>query len=269
MLKGIEAGAYDAGYDLLIHSTRQEGPSRRPLGEHNTDGLLIFTDGLDHRELHRLYNLNFPLVLLHQTAPDSLNIPAIAIENKDGAAMLIRHLIESHARRRIVYLQGPEGHEDSVWRERGYREALEAHDIPFDENLVASGGFDDDEAFAAIQQLLLDGLDFDAVFAGDDDAAIGVMRALKLAGRVIPDDVAVVGFDDVPFARYLSPALTTVRAPIEEVGREAVRQLVHLMNGEQAEALTLMRTELVVRESCGCLLPSSNPSTESLASIRR
>lgn len=269
MLKGIEAGAYDAGYDLLIHSTRQEGPSRRPLGEHNTDGLLIFTDGLDHRELHRLYNLNFPMVLLHQNAPDSLNIPAIAIENKDGAAMLIKHLIDVHGRRRIVYLQGPEGHEDSVWRERGYREALEAHPIPFDEDLIASGGFDDEEAFAAIQQLLLDGLDFDAVFAGDDDAAIGVMRALKLAGRVIPDDVAVVGFDDVPFARYLSPALTTVRAPIEQVGREAVHQLVRLMNGEPAETLTLMRTELVIRESCGCPLQTSNPSSESAASSRR
>jgi DNA-binding LacI/PurR family transcriptional regulator len=269
MLKGIEAGAHDAGYGLLIHSTKQEGPSRRPLGEHNTDGLLIFTDGLDHRELHRLYNLNFPMVLLHQTAPDLLNIPAIAIENKDGAAVLIDHLIEAHGRRRIVYLQGPEGHEDSVWRERGYREALEAHNIPFDEHLIASGGFDEDEAFATMQQLLLDGLDFDAVFAGDDDAAIGVMRALKLAGRAVPDDVAVVGFDDVPFARYLSPALTTVRAPIEAVGREAVRQLTRLMNGEQAEVLTLMRTELVIRESCGCPLPYRSPSTESVLSTRR
>ncbi len=117
LLKGIEAGAYEAGYDLLIHSTKKEGPSRRPLGEHNTDGLLIFTDSLDHRELHRLHNINFPIVLLHQTATDLLDIPVIAIENKNGAAMLINHLIEVHDRRRIVYLRGPEGHEDSVWRE--------------------------------------------------------------------------------------------------------------------------------------------------------
>ena len=91
-----------------------------------------------------------------------------------------------------------------------------------------------------------------------------------MAGRLIPQDVAVVGFDDIPFARYLSPALTTVRAPIEEVGREAVRQLVRLINGEQAEALTLMPTELVIRESCGCQLPSSNNSQDDfLTSIRR
>ena len=270
MLKGVEAGAYEAGYDLLIHSTKKEGPSRRPLGEHNTDGLLIFTDSLDHRELHRLHNLNFPLVLLHLTPPDSLNIPVISVENKDGAAMLVNHLIEAHGRRHIVFLQGPQGHEDSVWRERGYLEALEAHNIPFHPELIASGEFDEDEAFATVQQMLLDGIEFDAIFAGDDDSAIGAMRALKLAGRRIPEDVAVVGFDDVPFARYLSPPLTTVRAPIEEIGREAVRQLVRLMNGQPAEALTLMRTELVIRESCGCRPPhSDNSQDEFLTSTRR
>jgi len=258
MLKGIEASAYEAGYDLLIHATQKEGPSRRPLGEHNTDGLLIFTDSLDHRELHHLYNMNFPMVLLHQSPPDSLSIPVIAVENKDGAAMLVSHLIEVHGRRRIVFLKGPEEHEDSVWRERGYREALAAHNLNFNPELSAAGEFDEEAAFAAVQKMLLDGIQFDAIFAGDDDSAIGALRALKLAGRLIPGDVAVVGFDDVPFARYLSPALTTVRAPIEAVGREAVRQLVRLMNGEQAEALTLMRTELVIRESCGCQFASSN-----------
>jgi len=270
MLKGIEAGAHEAGYGLLIHSTKQEGPSRRPLGEHNTDGLLIFTDSLDHRELHRLYNMNFPIVLLHQTPPDSLNIPAIAVENKDGAAILVNHLIEVHSRRRIVFLRGPEGHQDSLWRERGYREALEAHNINFNPELTASGGFDEDEAFVTIRQMIVDGIKFDAIFAGDDDSAIGAMRALKLEGRLIPEDVAVVGFDDIPFARYLSPALTTVRAPIESIGREAVHQLTRLINGEQAEALTLMRTELVIRESCGCQWSAShNPQVESLTPARR
>ncbi len=114
--------------------------------------------------------------------------------------------------------------------------------------LVATGEFDEEEAFATLQQMLLEGVDFDAIFAGDDDSAIGAIRALKMAGRLVPDEVAVVGFDDVPFARYLSPPLTTVRAPTEEVGREAVRQLSNLMNGKPAQALTLMRTELVIRE---------------------
>lgn len=269
MLKGIEAEAHEAGYDLLIHSTQQMEATRRRLGEHNTDGLLIFTNSLAPAELQRLHRLSFPMVLLHQSPPELLSIPVITIENKDGAAMLVDHLIAAHGRRRIVFLRGPDGHEDSVWRERGYREALDAHALEFDPDLISSGGFDDDEAFTSIQKLIQDRLAFDAVFAGDDDAAIGVMRALKLAGRLVPHEVSVVGFDDVPFARYLSPALTTVRAPIEQVGREAVRQLVHQLNGEPAEALTLMRTELIIRESCGCLSPSIPIKPEISASTRR
>jgi LacI family transcriptional regulator len=270
MLKGIESAAYEAGYDLLIHSTKREGPSRRPLGEHNTDGLLIFTDSLDHRELHRLHKFNFPIVLLHQTPPDSLNIPMITIENKFGAATLTNHLIEVHGCRRIVFLRGPEGHEDSTWRERGYREALEEHKIKFDPKLIGIGEFDEEEALATVQGMLGNGIKFDAIFAGDDDSAIGAIRALKMAGRRVPQDVAVVGFDDVPFARYLSPALTTVRAPIEEIGREAVRQLSSLMSGGQAQTLTLMRTELVIRESCGCPFPPSDHSqNDPLTSPRR
>jgi DNA-binding LacI/PurR family transcriptional regulator len=253
LLKGIEAETRAAGYELLIHSTQGvHAHQRKPLGEHNTDGLLVFTSSLEIGELRRLQGINFPLVLMHQTPPVDLNIPVITIENKDGAERLIDHLIGKHGRRRIVYLQGPEEHEDSHWRERGYREALESHGIRFDPRLIASGNFEEERACDSIRRMMDEGVEFDAVFAGDDDAAIGVYRALKTAGRIIPDDVAVVGFDDVSFARYISPALTTVRAPIEEVGREAVRRLVSLMNGGQAGTLTLMRTELVVRESCGC-----------------
>ena len=261
LLKGVESQVRSAEYELLIYSTQSDHPiKRKPLGEHNTDGLLVFTTSLEADELLRLNNINFPIVLMHETPPNGMNIPVITIENKDGAEMLVSHLIEKHGRRRIVFLQGPEGHEDSQWRERGYREALESHEISFDPELIICGEFDEEQAFVAMQQLILDGIEFDAVFSGDDDAAIGVYRALKMANRIIPDDVAVVGFDDVQFSRYISPALTTIRAPIEEVGREAVRQLIRLLNGEHAQSLTLMRTELVIRESCGCKSHGSGQS---------
>ncbi|MBI3165181.1 MAG: LacI family DNA-binding transcriptional regulator [Chloroflexi bacterium] len=251
LLKGVEAEARARGYELLIHSTQGANVNQRePLGEHNTDGLLVFTDSLNVAELERLNRINFPVVLLHQSSPDGLNIPAIAVENKDGAEMLVGHLIESHGRRRIVFMRGPAGHEDSLWRERGYREALQKHNIA--DELIADGGFDEEIAFRSTQKLIADGIPFDAVFAGDDDAAMGVYRALNQSRRLIPDDVAVVGFDDVQFARYISPPLTTIRAPIEEVGREAVRQLKSQMDGDPAQSLVLMRTELVIRQSCGC-----------------
>ena len=253
LLRGVEAATRAAGYQLLIY-TVSDIPADRPtlLGEHNTDGLLVFTSSLSLNELQRLSATGFPLVLMHQTPSDGLEIPMVTIENKDGAERLVSHLIECHGRRRIVFLRGPAGHEDSAWRERGYREALAAHGLPVDERLITVGDFDEVTACASLQRLLQAGIDFDAVFAGDDDSAIGVFRALKAAGRSIPQDVAVVGFDDVQLASYITPTLTTVRAPIEEVGREAVRQLKRLIDGQPVEPLTLLPTELVIRESCGC-----------------
>jgi LacI family transcriptional regulator len=255
MLRGIESAARQAGFDLLIHTVDVNYPlktSRRALGMHNTDGLIVFTNSVSEEELSYLQKNNFPIVLLHQTPPENTNIPVITIENKSGAQKIVDHLIEVHGCRHIAFLQGPEGHEDSEWRERGYRESLEAHGIPFDETLIAIGGFNEDEAAAAVSQWLLDGLDFDAIFSGDDDTALGVFTALQRAGRIIPDDVPVVGFDDVPLARFMSPRLTTVRAPTEQVGVEAVKQLVRLIRAEPTDPITLLPTELVIRNSCGC-----------------
>lgn len=253
MVRGVEAGVSEAGFDLLIHTTqsRSENTHRRPLGEHNTDGLLVFTESLDAKELTRLNSIGFPVVLLHQTPPNSLDIPVITIENKTGAQQIVEHLIETHGRRRIVFLQGPEGQEDSTWREEGYNLALKAHGLEFDPSLVARGEFNRDEARSTMEQMLIDGVEFDAVFAGDDDSAVGVYQALRQAGRRIPEEISVVGFDDQVFAYTLTPALTTVRAPTEQVGKEAVRLLARLLKGERAEPRLSLPTELVIRESCG------------------
>ena len=259
LLRGIEAEARGAGFDLLIqttHAPHASHASLRGLGRHNTDGLIVFIDSLSHSELARLHQDGFPLVLMHQTPPAALAIPVVTIENKSGAQKIIDHLIEVHGCRRIAFLQGPEGNEDSEWRERGYRDALEAHGLPFDPALVASGGYDEGIAQASVEQWLMEGIEIDALFAGDDEAATGALTALRRAGKRVPADVAVVGFDDVPVSRFLRPPLTTVRAPIEQVGRAAARQLLRLIRREHVEATILLPTELVIRESCGCS-PSS------------
>jgi DNA-binding LacI/PurR family transcriptional regulator len=256
LLRGIEAVARDNGFSLLIYSTADDSPAEAPraypLGEHNTDGLLVFTDSLPDAELARLHCIGFPVVLLHHSSPEGLDTPCITVENKAGARKLVDHLIQVHGYRRIAFLSGPPGNEDSYWRERGYRESLAAHGLPFDPALVATGGFDDEEAQAAVEQWLAEGVAIDAIFAGDDDAAVGVLNALARAGKRVPEEIAVGGFDDVPLSRYLNPPLTTVRMPIEMVGREAVRQLLHIIRHDPADPTVLLPTELVIRRSCGC-----------------
>jgi LacI family transcriptional regulator len=258
MLRGIDAGVREHGFDLLIHSTQTpSGPGaapKYPLGEHNADGLLIFTDSLDELEIRRLYHAQFPLVLLHNSPPDGLQIPVVTIENKSGARRMVDYLIEERGYRRIAFLSGPDGAEDSYWRELGYRDALNAHGIPFDPALVTVGGFDEFIAEEAVERWLVEGTlaRIQAIFAGDDDSALGVLSVLREAGIRVPEEIAVVGFDDIPLARHLTPPLTTVHAPIETAAREAVQQLVRLIRTGQADPLTLLPTELIIRRSCGC-----------------
>ncbi len=257
MLRGIEAAAQATGFDLLIHST---GASRnsverphRAVGEHNTDGLLVFTDGLTDDEIVRLHKNHFPLVLLHRTPPKALSIPHVVFANKAGARAIVDHLIEAHRYKRIAFLTGQAGNEDANWRELGYRESLEAHRLAVDPELIGRGGFDEKMAHATVSEWLAQQLKFDAVFAADDESAFGAITALQQAGKRIPEDVAVVGFDDILPSRYLSSPLTTVRAPIEQAGYQATEALVQLIRSGHARPLEmLLPTELVIRRSCGC-----------------
>jgi DNA-binding LacI/PurR family transcriptional regulator len=255
LIRGIETAAQESGFDLLIHSAPTSSRSWRaqlPLDEHNTDGLLVFTGRLTDQELAQLHARGFPLLLLYRSSPAGLAIPAVILENKAGARQAVEHLITVHRCRRIAFLAGPPGNEDSDWREAGYMEALRRHHIPVDPDLRGVGHFNEVGGREAVQAWMRQGLEFDAIFAGDDETASGAIMALREAGVRVPGDVAVVGFDDVPFARLLVPPLTTVRAPIETVGTTAARHLIDLIHGRPVELVTQLPAELVVRQSCGC-----------------
>jgi DNA-binding LacI/PurR family transcriptional regulator len=254
ILRGSEIAARQAGFDLLIAIQPLEVHKNDAnlLGSHNTDGLLVFAGDLDEETLAHLPGPDFPMVLLYHSAPQGSNITSIVVENRNGARRLVEHLIDVHHCRRIAFLRGPDGNEDSQWRELGYRLALSTHHLEFDERLIATGDFEEAQGRAAVEGLLKQGIQFDAIFAGDDDTAIGCLSALAQAGLRVPQDVALVGFDDMTPARYLNPPLTTVRAPTEQVGREAVQQLVRRIRCGQAESMVLLPTELVIRQSCGC-----------------
>jgi LacI family transcriptional regulator len=255
LLRGVEHAARHAGFDLLIHTTGargiQHGKLRRAMGEQNTDGLLIFTGSVDDQDLHRFYEIRFPVVLLLQSPPLGVDLPSVNFENKSGARQLMEHLITVHGYRRIAFLRGPAGNQDSEWRERGYCDALEAHGIEVRPELIAVGNFEVEDSRAIVAAWIEQGLEIDAIFAGDDDSAIGAFRALQLAGKRIPEDIAIVGFDDVQIARYLSPPLTTVHAPIEDAGRIGAELLISQIQTGHAGS-ELLPTEMIIRGSCGC-----------------
>jgi DNA-binding LacI/PurR family transcriptional regulator len=216
--------------------------------------MLVFSDGLVDEDLANLNESGFPMVLVHRTSPNTLNIPSVTVENTEITHKLVEHLIQVHGKRRILFMRGPVHQEDSYQREVGYKSALAANGIPFDENLVLSGEFERDVAYHVLSDFLGNGqvVAFDAVFTGDDDAAIGVLRALHKHGYKIPEEVAVVGFDDLGFASFLNPPLTTVRAPTESVGRVATESLFALLENASSGEAHVLPTEIIFRRSCGC-----------------
>lgn len=255
LLRGIEAVVSENQYNLLVATYKYSAGDDQapPVGPHNTDGILVYADSFNEEQLTSLCRVKFPVVLMHRTTPSQLKIPFVTVENKAATRKIITHLVEVHGRRSIAFLRGPREQEDSRWREQGYRDALDAHGLKYDPALVLDGEFDQFVAYRAVKQLLaVTGPKFDAVFTGDDEAAIGTLLALKEAGLRVPEDVAVVGFDDSRLSPYLTPPLTTVRAPTERVGRTAAQHLFTLLQEQSVESVTLLSTDIIIRRSCGC-----------------
>lgn len=255
LVSGLEKELKENGYNLLISTYQSDGSDQvaPPIGPHNADGVVVFSNTLSEERLAEWYHAHFPVVLVHRTAPHSLPIPCVNVENKTSSINLIGHLIEVHGRKRIVFVRSPRYQEDAHSRELAYRTALRSHSIEFDPNLIIGDNFDRNAVRQSMEEFLANNPPcFDSVFAGDDDLAVSVLSALQNAGLKVPDDVAVVGFDDQRFAGQLVPPLTTVHAPTEEVGRVAAQQMLKLLNGQEPDRMTVLPTEVVIRQSCGC-----------------
>ncbi|WP_181802085.1 LacI family DNA-binding transcriptional regulator [Streptomyces shenzhenensis] len=175
------------------------------------------------------------------------DVPVTTVEydNANGAFAMTSHLL-SMGHRRILVLPGPEHFTTAHARLAGYRNALSAYGLPYDPDLVRYGRYDDTVAHRITQDAVRQKTDFTAVFAGTDIVAAGVMEGLKEEGLSVPDDVSVVGFDDIPLARQLHPGLTTVHVPYEEMGRMAIR----LMSSPRRDSdHVVLGTHVVVRQS--------------------
>jgi DNA-binding LacI/PurR family transcriptional regulator len=189
-----------------------------------------------------------PLVVLGRPTR-GVDVDYVDADNRDGARRATRHLIE-RGNRRIATITGPRDMVAGVDRLAGYRDALSDAGIDADDGLIATGDFTQAGGEAAMERLLQDRPDLDAVFCASDLMAVAALGVLQGAGRRVPDDVAVVGYDDSPIATTSRPTLSSVRQPIEEMGRE----MVHLLAGgiEQAGRVPrriVLTTELVARAS--------------------
>ena len=255
ILHGIEARSSKSEYSLLVASRdneKMDRPLDLALGPHNTDGLVVLSGCISKKEMEIFTDREFPFVLLYDKSPRGFPIPSIQIENRLGTKNLIDHLIEVHGYKNFAFLRGPENNIDSKQREEGLRKSLKEHGLSLDEDLVGMGDFTEEVSNAVVKKWLESDKVIDVIFGGSDEGAIGALMALKERGIAVPDEIAVVGFDDMNHVKYLSPPLTTVKSPIEQVGALGVETLIHILNGEQVERQKILPTHLVIRQSCGC-----------------
>ena len=229
---------------MLAGSAASHARIERSVAARHVDGVLLASlHGADPLPA-ALVRIGIPVVC-NERPLGSTPLPYVGVDNKGGAAAAVRHLLDT-GRTRIATIAGPQDMIAGIDRLAGYRSAL--HDSSR-RSIVAVGDFTLDSGVAAMRQLLADDPGLDAVFAASDLMAQGALKALRDAGRRVPDDVAVVGFDDTVIARHADPPLTTVRQPIIQIGRQMARQVLRLAAGERIEPTTTLPTELVVRQS--------------------
>lgn len=216
------------------------------LSRQQMDGVLLLSLHGDDPLQEQLAARGVPAVLGGRPA-GPVKLHYVDADNAGGAAEAVAHLARI-GRRRIATVTGPQDMAAGVERLQGYRAALGPAGLGYDPALVATGDFSEASGYEGGKALLESAPDIDAVFAASDQMAIGVMAALSAAGRRVPDDVAVIGFDDVPISRHVTPSLTTVHQPIQEMGAAMVHLLTDLIE-ERPVADVVLSTHLVVRES--------------------
>ncbi len=194
---------------------------------------------------------SLPVVMVNQMI-DGVQADFVVADDKQGAYSATKHLIDL-GHRSIAYLAGPPGYYATAQRLAGYRDCLLDHGLAFNEELVASGQMDKEGGYDALTQLLGRGIPFSAVFSHRDAMALGAIAALTERGLRVPEDVAVVGFDDDVFAELVSPSLTTVRKPRMLMGSMAGRILLQRIEGTQPDGpvVSPLRSQLVIRQSSG------------------
>lgn len=246
-LRGLASAARTAGFRVMVEPLDPtDGTYEALLRAQHADGIIVSGPRIDDIGLVRLAHDGFPIVL--QGSLPGVEAPSVDIDNVSGARSAVEHLIGLGWRRIGCITNAPLAYTAAQERLAGYRAALAAAGLPYDESLVAEAAFDAGSGHGAMATLLARG-PVEAVFVASDVVALGAIAAIREAGLRVPDDISVVGFDDIALAAFFDPPLTTVRLPAYDLGLAAGMALLDRVAGRPVPDRTLLPTELIVRSS--------------------
>jgi LacI family transcriptional regulator len=239
---------------VIIYGTRGKSPPRDRLIQMLTskvDGFIIMSGTINENELINIHRKGIPLVLLGQRS-NSFECDSVMVDNRGGAYNAVLHLLE-HGHRRIGFMGGPEDSRSHQERFEGYQQAMQAAGLKIEAELLTGGNFLYEGGRIAAQQLLSLPNPPSAVFVANDEMALGLIDIASKLGMKLPQEMAVIGFDDIQAAAYSDPSLTTIRQPMKRLGEIATNLLLYRLKERDAPIRHEVFTpELIVRRSCGC-----------------
>ncbi|MCA4134277.1 LacI family DNA-binding transcriptional regulator [Arthrobacter sp. M4] len=253
IIEGVENVAQEAGYGTVVSSLSIDGSRTRAwlsnLAERKSDGLLLAVYDLDPKQIRRIKSLGMPVVLIDPVGQPGPDLTTIGAANWKGAYSATEYLL-SLGHTRIAMIGGREDLQCSSAREDGFLAAHRARGVAVDKSLMVPGDFSTEAGETATEELLALDSRPTAIFAGNDAQAFGAYRSVRKAGLRIPEDISIVGFDDIPAAEWVEPGLTTIRQPVVQMAETAMRTLLRHLDGEEnmPERIEL-GTELIVRGS--------------------
>lgn len=249
IIRGVEQVAHGAKMGTVVSAVHGRGSWLDNLSTRRSDGVILAVSPLTPKQSDRIAALGLPVVAIDPTGSTSPDVPSVGATNWTGALTATEHLI-SLGHQRIAFIGGPEHLQCSRARADGYRSALTGAGLEVTTDLVRNGDFSHEAGHKAMAQLLETGTPPTAVFAGNDQQAQGAYQAAGEHGLRIPDDISIIGFDDLPLARWTNPPLTTIRQPIAEMAAQAMRMLLrYLETGEFGTKRVELATELIIRSS--------------------
>ena len=251
LASAVEDEADRHGYTIFMSSTRsdrqREIASLNRLHDRHVDGLIMMTNTADDGTLAALIGRRRNVVLIDEDIP-GVAVPRVFVENEAGAYKATRYLIDA-GHEKIAYVAGPDGLYSVEQRRAGFLRAMREAGLKVRPEHVAGGSFAPDFSRKATLELLKTRTPPTAIIGSSDYIAIGIMLGLKQAGVSVPNQMSVVGFDDMPLTELFNPPLTAIRQPIEALGRQGFQALFALLSGKQPPMLTLLPVQLIERDS--------------------
>ena len=265
LLRGLANAVTEAGGNLVCYTSGSIRSyhgfeSQRNLlydlvNKESFDGLVIsgtLGHNVSHGELLSFCKRYKPLPLI-TAAIELEGVPAVLNGGREGITDMVTHLIDVHGLREIAFLRGPAGHQEADERYQAYLDTLEAHNIPIKEELILQGDYTYDSGRQAVKNLA--DIPVQAVVSANDSMVLGALEVLPSIGKEVPNDIAITGFDDTEESRQSTPPLTTLNQSVYDMGYQAGKNLLDILNGKSGSELITIPLRLMIRNSCGCADP--------------